>query len=230
MNNLSPQYPKVPAWSQLRARVRSAWNDLFYSDRPQQEKPTPNTRSGFTLRKLFAAVWPVAAIAFAAREDLETVFAVGAPLAVLGYVYLSGLRLGCFVQGVLWSWLILGWFFCYYLPYQNTPLPLPASAHHVRWSSGWSHVYFRFEAPVNACIDAAEQHLKKSRYPERTHGPEIIDRTHGLGLPHDGAELQRGHPWMDMQNINKGLHYRANYIEDIWIDTERGIFYFRWYD
>jgi len=226
MTNFSPQHPKVQAWSQLRARIRSAWNDLFYSDRPENDDPV----SGFTLRKLFAGVWAIAAIAFTAREDLTTIFSVGVPLAMLGYVYLSGLRLGCFLQGVFWSWLVLGWYCCYKYPYDIAPVSLPASAHHIRTSGNWNHVQYRFEAPVADCIKTAEKYLAKARYPVLSNDAEIIDRSVGKRVPDDGKYMSSRASWMDLHNINKGLYYRANYNEEIWIDTEREIFYFRWHD
>jgi hypothetical protein len=152
MTNFSPQHPKVQAWSQIRARIGSAWNDLFYSDRPENDEPA----SGFTLRKLFAVVWLIAAIAFTAREDLTTVIAVGVPLALLGYAYLSGARYGCFGQGVFWSWLVMGWYFCYQFPYDMAPVPLPTSAHDVRYSGVWADIDFRFEASPGECLETAQ--------------------------------------------------------------------------
>ena len=223
MTNLSPQHPKVQAWSQIRARLGSAWNDLFYSDPPEPV-------SGLTLRKLFAGVWVIATLAFTARESWETVFAVGAPLAVLGYAYLSGLRLGCFPQGVFWSWLVVGWYFCYQYSYNIAPVPLPKSAHHLRSSGGWSYVQYRFEAPVAECIRTAETHLSRTVSSMYARGPEIIDRSAGKRVPDDVLRTASRASWMDLHNINKGLHYQFNYFEEIWIDTERGIFYYRWYD
>ncbi len=224
--NYSSQHPKVKAWSQIRARIRSAWNDLFSSDRPEQDDPSVGSASGFTLRKLFAGVWGIAAIAFTAREYLETVFAVGVPLALLGYAYLSGLRLGCFFQALFWAWLIIGWYFCYQYPRDMAPVSLPDSAHDVRYSGGWGDCQFRFEAPPRDCQDSAQRHTL--RYPHWYPKPGLeINRKLGL-IPSYCFDVKTKYSWFDIKKIERGWYYEG--YSRMWVDSERGIFFYEFHD
>ena len=75
----SSQHPKVKAWAEIREWLFAKRDETT----PATSEDSTEYDSRITLRKMFAGVWAVAALAFTAREDIETVFAVGVPAFVL---------------------------------------------------------------------------------------------------------------------------------------------------
>ena len=58
--------------------------------------------------------------------------------------------------------------------------------------------------------------------------PVEIDRTQGMLPPHDRIG-QRRRWWLNVDSIENGLYYAGggSWEPEIWIDRDRGIFYFR---
>lgn len=98
---------------------------------------------------------------------------------------------------------------------------LPTSAHDVQYAGAYYmaspafETFFRFEAPVQDCLEHA-----KTEYPDMT--LQAIDRVFQpestMGLKVD---------WFDTAKIKHGLiGTHKGSCATIWIDTERGVFYF----
>lgn len=158
---------------------------------------------------------------------------IGPPIALIAFG-LKTRRLGRVKIGLLIAWSAIGIFFCYCLPYLICPLQLPSSARnlYVADEGFWlaCHCEVRFNATVDDCIVTAQQVQRQFAdevgIPVRQ--PEKIDRAHGVLPPHDHWG-QRRRWWLDVDSIQNGLYYRGggSWEPEMWIDTDRGIFYFR---
>lgn len=233
MNNLSPQYPKVQAWSQIRARVRSAWNDLFYTDGPPDDDPVPNTLSSITLRKLFAIIWLIAALTATWRYDMASVVLVGVPIGLLGYCLLANGKIRP-VRGILFvGWGIVGYYCCFILPYTKTRIKsFPPTATKLYSESDWFCERIRFSASVDDCKVAAERLVAEDRryFSNVLPNPRPINKKQGqFPALRKRTNYEQRPSWFDPQNIEVGWQYEFTFTQ-IWIDSERGLFYYEFLD
>jgi hypothetical protein len=117
---------------------------------------------------------------------------------------------------------------------KHCPIPLPQSARNIQFlkQSQWiSYIeYVRFEAPPQDCLDhvkvvldAWRKHADPSVYPDPD--PMEIIKTPPY---RDLVAEQAGVNWFDIDNIKRGVtRSGGSGVPAIWIDTERGIFYYR---
>jgi hypothetical protein len=190
----------------------------------------------FTLRTMLAAFWGVAALVVTGRFDGGTVVYVGIPVAVLGFVLINGTKINPWPRRIVLGWAMLGLWGCYGCPRVLCPIELPRSASnlYVENSSGFgpTNWYYevRFEAPVADCLATAE---RIQRISANDHGysilpPEhIIDQANSVN-PNKNDSFKFHNDWMNIQSIQRGFYFRpsGNLMPLMWIDSERGIFYF----
>lgn len=110
-------------------------------------------------------------------------------------------------------------------------IPLPASSHNINYAmyADWQayQQFVRFEAPVEDCIRYIDLvlewddkiHKRKSSYPRLT--------VTGAS-PLDGDSMMGSIPWFDVNKIRHGIYTgkASSHTPEIWVDTDRGIFYF----
>ena len=114
---------------------------------------------------------------------------------------------------------------------KDIDIPLPQSRRNINYAmyGDWQAYqrFVRFEAPVEDCIHhidivlAWDDKLYKrtSSYPRMTvSGAE----------PHDGDRTMGRIPWFDVDKIRHGIYTgkASSHTPEIWVDTDRGIFYF----
>ena len=112
----------------------------------------------------------------------------------------------------------------------KTGLPLPSSAKNIQYVSYACfqdfESYVRFEAPPADCYTTAQvifdQHMKAN---PKFVVPEFRPVSHPS--PMRSARLKTA--WFDTENIAKGsaAGERSSWQPQIWIDDERGIFYYK---
>jgi hypothetical protein len=117
---------------------------------------------------------------------------------------------------------------------EECPIPLPDSAARIQFYDWFMlnlfQEYVKFEAPAEDCRAHVDVVLREWR--------EVfdnLDKPYGPPEPVDPHPLSRTSPhpsapaWFDPQTIQTGLHYRGHGsgYPDIWIDTQRGIFYYQ---
>jgi hypothetical protein len=110
-------------------------------------------------------------------------------------------------------------------------IPLPESASNVQYAlycDGWMSgcFYARFEAPVADCYTHAKTiyaaHAKDAQQNAKI--PKLKPVNHPLREQNTDIRLD----WFDNDRISKGVESDSDDSEPkIWIDEERGIFYFR---
>jgi hypothetical protein len=116
---------------------------------------------------------------------------------------------------------------------EGCPIPLPPTARNIQFYKWWQFNFFRefvrFEAPVADCI----KHIASVRVAwgnEFDYLRNDFEPVHNLEKPPMPSCLahERGVTWFDPQNIRKGLTAGGggSGIPTIWVDTERGVFYY----
>ncbi|MDY7011409.1 MAG: hypothetical protein SVV80_11765 [Planctomycetota bacterium] len=114
------------------------------------------------------------------------------------------------------------------------PIPLPGSARNIqfyKWRQWNLFVeYVRFEASPQECLGHMQKVLEHWRsvfsapdYPDHE-PPKDIEET-----PTEALGEQFDVTWFDVQNIRKGkiAGGGGSGVPMIWVDTERGVFYYR---
>lgn len=152
----------------------------------------------------------------------------------LGLVF----RMRVSARKLFWSiGILLGLFLGWYVLAPDVVYPgwVPHSAHWVRsssWSDGWLGFenYVRFEAPYQDCLKAAEALI--AAHKQEMHGAtnfiyarRSIDVENALPPPPSGSLKW----WFCPEHIRHGVYYGADESNNpqIWIDAERGVFYYR---
>jgi len=113
------------------------------------------------------------------------------------------------------------------------PIPLPPTAHSIQFYERSQFNFFsefvRFEAPVDDCIE----HVQSVRAAWGKEVDYLRDRfgpLRSLAEPPPARTIaqERGVTWFDPQNIREGLAAGGggSGIPMIWVDTERGVFYY----
>jgi len=113
------------------------------------------------------------------------------------------------------------------------PIPLPPTASNIQF---YKHVQFnffsefvRFEAPVDDCIKHIES-VRAAWGKEFDYLRYRFEPARSLDEPPMPQTLaqERGVTWFDPHNIRKGLTAGGggSGIPNIWVDTERGVFYY----
>ncbi|HSY17252.1 MAG TPA: hypothetical protein VK815_02920 [Candidatus Acidoferrales bacterium] len=109
-------------------------------------------------------------------------------------------------------------------------IPLPASARNIQYASYAAglqegHFYVRFEAPVADCYSNA-----KAIFIERAkHAPSyVIPEFQPVSHPERAKSSDLRIDWFDNDRISKGMVAGAGqgWEPKIWIDEERGVFYY----
>jgi len=108
--------------------------------------------------------------------------------------------------------------------------PLPKGCFNVTYAevADWQlhDIYARFEAPVDVCLRHIDTVLAwhDSMYKNNTSYPkaEITNSMRG------GGDLTIPAPWFDLDKLKHGIEAGTNASHQpmIWVDTDRGVFYF----
>ena len=116
---------------------------------------------------------------------------------------------------------------------QDCPIPLPPSARNIQFYKWYPFNFFiefvRFEAPVEDCMGHVETVLAVWRkdfdylsdLPKPVSDLEEPPRLHAFAK-------ERGVAWFDPHSIRKGVSASGggSGVPMIWVDTERGVFYY----
>ena len=114
---------------------------------------------------------------------------------------------------------------------KDIDFPLPPTSHNINYAmyADWQAYQrlVRFEAPSEDCIrhiDAViawhnKQHKQTSSYP-----PTEVTTV----VPHDGDQTMGPTPWFDVDKIRHGLFAGkdSSHTPQIWVDRDRGVFYY----
>ncbi|MEN6449717.1 MAG: hypothetical protein ABFC96_04420 [Thermoguttaceae bacterium] len=122
---------------------------------------------------------------------------------------------------------------------RQTAFSFPDSAKNIQFATYRQWVatldFVRFEAPVSDCCDTARKiiasHNKKN--PDRkVLGLRPLDRTNRNQPMAESNTSPLSAPWFDPQTIRKGLVAGETHSDtpSIWIDTQRGVFYYQYTD
>ncbi|RCS46036.1 hypothetical protein DTL42_16235 [Bremerella cremea] len=201
------------------------------------ENDRPGTR--FTLRKLFALVWVVAALLGSVyRLDpyspLLLAF-LGIPSAALGYLLISGQKHSGSLRYALLLWVSLAMVFGVVLPSifnrLSCPFELPPSASQLQASermNGFTGADTRvtFHASVEDCYATL---AKVERVYRVKFGPgmpidQSISNARFTFVPAWGNSPRHQQAWFNPNKIEEGEYFSDGYVQ-VWIDTKRGIFY-----
>jgi len=110
-------------------------------------------------------------------------------------------------------------------------LDLPSSAHNVQYASivggvQYTEAFVRFEAPAPDCLAYASGLLAKSSPSKPSLPAPTLQPTSHPARPGNDSKLHV--EWFDIENIAEGVTAGEHTSEpQIWIDTKRGIFYYR---
>ena len=108
--------------------------------------------------------------------------------------------------------------------------PFPKSAHHIQYAlyGDWQayDCRVRFEAPVQDCLDHMATVIAWNDQPY--HRKSDYPRTEVTRVDPVGAGYLEEIPWFDVDAIHHGiaLGKSASHTPRIWVDTDRGVFYF----
>jgi hypothetical protein len=124
---------------------------------------------------------------------------------------------------------------------KNCPISLPRSARNIQYGvwSLWqaSMTYVRFEAPVDDCLKHAEKVLNEHVLSYNLTGVSIVTNTdfqkpQNPGTPTKDFDVS----WFDVEAISGGIQFELksdpNGVSSpiIYVDKNRGVFYYRYYD
>lgn len=168
------------------------------------------------------------------RRDILAILFVGVPIAWIGFSLISGRRSDKAKSGLLIAWSVGGMFSCYLWPYLICPIDLPPSAHnlYVSEQGAWlaHHCEVRFDATVEDCIATADRVKVRfaDEFDRELQEPFRIDRERGVVPPSD-LVVSRRKWWLTTNSIRNGLYYPGGGSSEpeVWVDTDRGVFYFR---
>jgi hypothetical protein len=117
-----------------------------------------------------------------------------------------------------------------------TAFRFPKSARNIRFAHfrEWvaCETFLRFEAPVDDCLVCARDLL--AAHNSRNPGQPIA-RLRGLTLPVDRGDASSSvldTSWFDVNSIQRGQEggISSSRMPRIWVDTERGVFYYTFHD
>ncbi|PQO41662.1 hypothetical protein [Blastopirellula marina] len=201
------------------------------------EEKQPEAR--FTLRKLFAWVWVVAALLGSVyRLDpfspLLLAF-LGLPAAALGYLVISGQKHEHRLRYALILWVALAMLFGVVLPIMfnrlSCPFELPPSATRLQASdrmNGFTgaDTQVTFHASVKDCYATL---AKVERVYRVKFGPGLpidhpLPNSRFTFIPAWGNSPRHQLTWFNPNKIEEG-EYFSNGLVQVWIDTKRGVFY-----
>ena len=113
---------------------------------------------------------------------------------------------------------------------QHCSLPIPSNAHDVEYASYAAglqegHFYVRFEAPVPDCFDTARTIF--ANHAKETPG-YVIPEFQPVSHPEREKSSDLRIEWFDNDRISKGVTAGTGWSWEprVWIDEERGIFYY----
>jgi hypothetical protein len=184
----------------------------------------------FTLRALLGFFWFVASILAAAAIDVGTIFGIGIPIGLFGLLYAASNTKHLGYLSILASWGMVGVYYNYYWAYYNCPIEIPNSVTRLKVVNKgfWYYVKLvRYEAPVVDCLIMAQK-MQEQCPRDPGQAEKIIFRA--KGLQHLPLNMPPRPAWFDIDMIENGKYYQIRWGSQIWIDTERGIFYFLEYD
>ncbi len=201
------------------------------------EKDKPETR--FTLRKLFGLVWVVAALLGAGyRLDQYSPLLLaflGLPAAALATLVISGQKHDRSLRYALMLWVSLAMVFGVVLPIMfnrlNCPFELPPSATRLQASdrmNGFTGADTRvtFHASVEDCY-ATLAKVERVYHVKFEPGLPIdhpLPNSRFTFVPAWGNSPRHQLTWFNPNKIEEG-EYFSNGCVQVWIDTQRGIFY-----
>jgi hypothetical protein len=124
---------------------------------------------------------------------------------------------------------------------KNCPISMPQSATNIQYGiwSLWqaSMTYVRFEAPVDDCLKHAEKVLNEHALSCNLTGVSIVTNTDLPKLPNPGTPAKNFDvSWFDVEAISGGIQFELksdpnrNSSPIIYIDQNRGAFYYKYYD
>jgi hypothetical protein len=124
----------------------------------------------------------------------------------------------------------------------HCPIPLPKEARNIQFVdfyAGWGGFsqHVRFEAPMEVCREQARAILNdfNSRQTQDSQRVEVtakpLDWDHASSVARDANswEVVSRAPWFDSDSIQKGEMWGAgrSHQPEVFIDLERGVFYYR---
>ena len=109
--------------------------------------------------------------------------------------------------------------------------PLPAASHNINYAmyGDWQAYqrFVRFEAPVEDCIRHIDVVLawNDKMYKRISSYPRIEVAS---VEPHRGDSMMGPVPWFDVDKIRHGIYVgkASSHTPEIWVDRDRGVFYF----
>ncbi|MDI1311841.1 hypothetical protein [Prosthecobacter sp.] len=119
---------------------------------------------------------------------------------------------------------------------QGIRFPLPSTAHNIQiaqYSFGFAYeLLVRFEAPVSVCEQHVAEVLKWDEKNRHDKGMPKQDELSTEKVDHVGYienSTLKPTPWFALGTLKRGLHVGKPgcSVPEIWIDQEKGIFYFR---
>jgi hypothetical protein len=116
-------------------------------------------------------------------------------------------------------------------------LPYPDSAHDIQFASyaQWIAIedFVRFEAPLDDCIDFAQKTIARhnAANPDRP-AAELHPITDVSNCAELASSKELTTDWFDLCSIRNGLAGGSldSHIPQLWIDTDRGVVYFKYSD
>ncbi len=117
---------------------------------------------------------------------------------------------------------------------KGCPIPLPPSAQNVQYQVFRQWIVYRelvrFDAPVQDCVNYIDQVYKHARSRFGAPAFEYSSIPQEMRVPDEYLQFLRKRvpQWFDVWNIRKGLQTTAGggYCPRVWIDTERGTFFY----
>ena len=112
--------------------------------------------------------------------------------------------------------------------------PLPPNAKNISyglWSCGIGHEeYVRFEAPPETCLAHVAVVLEAYSPKEKVASQPSLPATSKItAIPGPWTSQEIDISWFDVQNIRNGVTAGSfgSQLPMVWVDTDRGVFYFR---
>jgi hypothetical protein len=127
------------------------------------------------------------------------------------------------------------------LAQKSCPITLPNSATNIQygiWSLWQAHMTFvRFEAPVADCLKHAEKVLNEDAVSYSIKGVSIVESTDfpkplNPGTPAEKFDVN----WFDVEAISNGIQFKLKSEQQycpsiiVYVDQNRGVFYYQNYD
>lgn len=124
---------------------------------------------------------------------------------------------------------------------QRCPIPLPAGARNVEYAV-WSHwisfiVLVRFEAPPEECVKHIdtiltwhdEKNPALTTLQKRRPRPPSYSGVPVTHVDRVDTSVLKPVPWFNPHLITRGIHagVPGSHTPEVWVDLERGVFYYR---